>query len=110
MDDRKLEGLLERGVKALESMAEDPVIEMPTGPPVCPHCERINPTVRVSESEATGPLGEFVIQAHCVHCNSVFYGVPVLWDCLESVEAVQQAISERQSLTDGNNSRADQGA
>lgn len=90
--------LMERGVSALEKLSADPVIQMETGPPVCPFCDRMNPNVRVEESEATGPLAEFVIQAQCQHCNKVFFGIPLQWSTCRNIQEVQAVISERAEL------------
>jgi hypothetical protein len=95
MEAEKLEGLIERGVSALERLAQDPVIEMETGPPVCPNCEKKNPKVRVSESEADGPLAEFVIKAFCMNCNKPFYAIPLQWICVLTVSEVAQVVEER---------------
>jgi len=89
---------LERAADALERLAEDPVIEMETGPPVCPHCETINPTVRVEESSAQGKLGEFVIQAHCLHCNSVIYALPVQWQCVKTTDEAGEILREMEEI------------
>lgn len=94
----RLEKLLERGVLAFERMADDPVIQMETKPPVCPHCEKMNPSVRVQESEAEGKLAEFVIQAQCLYCHKPFFAIPVQWEVASSVEEVRQMISERAEL------------
>jgi len=96
------EELIERGVRALERMAEDPVIQVETGPPVCPHCEKINPTVRVEETTATGALGEFIIQAHCTHCNHVFYAVPYQWAVSKTVSEAGQILKEKTEMTNVN--------
>lgn len=104
MDEEKLEGLLERGVSALERLSEDPVIQMETGPPVCPHCERINPVVRVEEGTATGMLAEFLIQALCQHCNKIFYALPLQWATVKNPSEAKQVITERAELS-GNNGR-----
>jgi hypothetical protein len=87
--------LLERGIEAIERLAEDPVIQIETGPPLCPFCERVNPVIRVGESENTGALAEFVIRAHCQHCNNVFYGIPLHWSTVKTTEEVREIISER---------------
>jgi len=101
---------LERAAVALERLAEDPVIQMETGPPVCPHCEKMNPMVRVEESNAQGPLGEFVIQAHCVNCNHVFYGLPLQWECVKTTEDARLVLKEREEIRGFNNGSKDQGA
>lgn len=99
MDNEKLEGLLERGVSALEALAQDPVIEMQTGPPVCPHCETINPKVRVSEHEDSGRMGGFVIRMHCLHCNEVFYSIPMQWACVKTTDEAAQVMEERADIS-----------
>lgn len=96
--------LLERGVSALERLAQDPVIEMETAPPLCPHCEKVNPVVRVQESEATGQMGEIVYQFHCVHCNQVFYAIPIQWDCVKTPNEAAGLLNERAEIR-GFNSR-----
>lgn len=94
---------------ALEKLAADPVIDVPVKPPVCPNCNRMNPFVRVQESEATGPLFEFVIQCHCLSCNQIFYAIAEGWNCLSNLEDVQQMMNERAELAGyDSNSRQDQ--
>jgi len=96
-----MESLLRRGVEALEKLAaeEEPMeIRLETKPPVCPHCDQINPTVRVEEISATGPLVEYVVQAHCTHCNQVFYVIPFQMDCVPTIESAQQIISTKKRL------------
>lgn len=97
--ERELHELLDRIARGIEHLAEDPVVEMETGPPICPHCQKMNPDVRVQESEGSGPLDEILMRCHCLSCNNLFYAVPVQWDCVKTVEEVQQVISERQELT-----------
>jgi hypothetical protein len=96
MDEETMK-LLERGVAALESLAQDPVIEMETGPPVCPHCNAMNPKVTVRDSEGQGFLIDFVIRAEC-QCGRVFYAMPIQWDTAGTLEETEQAISERREL------------
>jgi hypothetical protein len=95
--DRETRELLERGVAAIERLAQDPVIEMQTGPPVCPHCGAMNPTVKVDDQAGEGLLGDFVIRAQC-QCGEVFYAIPVQWDNVGSMEEAAQVISERNDL------------
>jgi hypothetical protein len=97
--DAEMKSLLERGVSAVERLAEDPVIHMETGPPVCPNCDRKNPVVRVEESSATGLLGEFVIQCHCQHCDYVFYGIPIQWNCVKTTSQASEILKERAELS-----------
>jgi hypothetical protein len=102
---------LERAAEALERLAEDPVVQIETGPPVCPHCEQMNPLVRVDESSAQGKLGEFVIQAHCLHCNSVIYGVPLQWQCVKTTDEAGQILREMEEIRGSEfNGRSNTGA
>jgi len=91
----ELLGLAQRGVTALEKLAEDPVVQLETGPPVCPFCDKMNPDVRVAESEAQGPLAEFVIRAQCLSCNNLIFGVPLHWAMGKNIEEIRAVIEER---------------
>jgi hypothetical protein len=93
--DEDVRKLLERGVTALEKLSEDDVITVETKPAVCPHCEKMNPNVRVQESEASGLLGEFLIQAHCLNCNNVFYAFPEMWSTMKTVGEAESIVEER---------------
>lgn len=87
--------LLERGVVALEKLNEEPVMHVESGPPVCPHCERVNPIVRVSEATGEGPLGEFLIQARCLACQKSIYAIPLMWDCVGTTEEAREVNEQR---------------
>lgn len=89
---------------ALVKLAEDPVVLFDSGPPLCPHCERVNPVVAVSEREASGPLNEIVIQAVCMHCKKQFFAVPVMWACVKTVEEVREVMQERAEISNGQGS------
>lgn len=98
--------ILERIAVGIERLAEDPVIQMETGPPVCPHCERVNPNVRVNESGGSGPLAEFVIQASCLHCGRTFYALPVQWQCAAQLSHVEPLLQQLKELSGyGNNGK-----
>ena len=106
--EEEIRALLERGVQAIEKLAEDPVIHLETAPPVCPHCEKVNPVIRVGESEGTGEMAEFVIQAQCLSCNKVFYSLPLQWACAKTVGEITTVIQERAEFGGYSNARADQ--
>jgi hypothetical protein len=55
--------------------------------------------VQVRESEATGALGEFVIQAECMKCHSVFYALPRMWDMAKNIQQADEINKERMSLS-----------
>jgi len=100
--DREIQQLLTRGVAAmercapaLEQLAADPVINIESGPPVCPFCETMNPRISTREGDASGPLGEYFFQGHCEHCGNMFYALPKMWLCLKDVEEVRAEIDAR---------------
>jgi hypothetical protein len=100
----KLEETLNRIAVACERMAEDPVIQMETGPPACPHCDRINPVIKVEESGGTGLMAEFVIQAKCEHCGKVFYALPVQYHIATRVSQIPEMLEARKEIAGyGNN-------
>lgn len=95
MNPEYMQELLERGVNALENLAKEPEIQVPAFPAVCPHCEHMNPVVHVNESEQSGKLAEFVIQARCLMCNQSFFALPMQWICVATVGEAEIAEKER---------------
>lgn len=97
--ERGLQELLERGVTALEKLAEDEIeIRLETKPPVCPHCETMNPKVRVGEFSREGPLAEYAFQAQCLHCNKVMIVIPFQIECVKTVEEANIVLDEKMRL------------
>jgi hypothetical protein len=94
MEERAME-LLERIAVGVEHLAEDPVVEIEAGPPVCPACGRFNPEISVREQESHGPMFEFVLVAHCTHCTQKFYAVPTAWRNYVRREEVEAEMMER---------------
>lgn len=97
MTDQQISTALERIAVGIEKLAEDPVINIESGPPVCPFCERMNPEIRVSESEARGPLGEFVVQAQCLGCNEIFFAIPQMWLTVKTSDEVSIEMEDRKN-------------
>lgn len=65
---------LVRIADALEKLASDPEVEIEVGPPVCPSCGKLNPTVVLPSQEGgQGPMAEIIVNGHCAHCGSPFY-------------------------------------
>jgi hypothetical protein len=95
MLDQDTRTLLERGVSALERLASDPVIHVESGPPICPHCETMNPMVLVRETEERGKLAEFVITAMCLSCQKFFWAIPQMMHTSKSQEEAQDVLAER---------------
>lgn len=95
----RVEELLERGVTALEKLADDEIeMRVETLPPVCPHCETINPNVQTEASQAQGRLAEFCLQAFCLHCHKTFFMVPIQSMSVKTKEELEQAIQERTQI------------
>jgi len=101
-------GLAERAVDALERLAQDPVINVETLPPVCPHCHTMNPDVSVKESAGQGPLAEIVIKATCLTCNREFIAMPVQMEMSKTVQEATELMAERNAQR-GFDGRANQG-
>jgi hypothetical protein len=90
-DERKL---LERGVTALEKLAEDPVLEIESGPPICPFCNNV-PEIEIAEDQGEGPLALYVIAPTCMHCKNRFYAVPIEWAIFTTIEDAQGELDKR---------------
>jgi len=86
---------MERCAPALEQLAADPVVNIESGPPVCPFCETMNPRISLRENEASGPLGEYFIHCHCDACGQMFFALPKMWLCLRNAEEVREEINAR---------------
>lgn len=97
MSDR-VEELLERIALGVERLGEDPVIQMETGPPNCPHCDTVNPIVAVRESEAAGPMAEFIIRATCENCGYEFYAMPLQWECVKTIAQIHELVEAHKEL------------
>jgi hypothetical protein len=91
----RLMELLERGVNAVEHLANDPVIEIEAGPPVCPACGVFNPEIVIREKEGRGKIFEFVLEARCLSCGQKFYGIPETWRMFSTRSEVENEINER---------------
>lgn len=101
--DKELRQVLERGVIALEALAQDPIINIEAAPPVCPKCNRMNPNVSV-EQGSDGPLAECVLVARCGNCNEVFYAVPITWHMFTNQDDVLREFQERaEMMSNGGN-------
>ena len=95
--DRQLAEFLERGVSALEAMAQDPVLEIEHAPPICPHCNRMNPIVHVEE-DSNGPVAECVLAARCSSCGRTFFAMPVTWHMFTEKAQVETELQERAAM------------
>lgn len=96
--------MLERGVRALEKIAEEPILQTEGGPPICPHCNTLNPRVTVSADESDGPLAEFALVAKCGPCGGTIFGVPLEWGLFTNPEEAREEIARRRAVLNGNGS------
>lgn len=94
----RYEELLGRIATACERMAEDPVIQMETGPPVCPHCDKLDPVIRVEESGGTGQMSEFIIKAQCQSCGNIFYAIPLQFQSTTRMTEVPEILKARREI------------
>jgi uncharacterized protein with PIN domain len=90
--------VLERIATAIEKLAEDPVLEIESGPPICPHCETVNPDVSISEVEEEGPLIEYLLIPTCSNCGKKFYAVPLEWAMFATPEEAENEIHDRTGM------------
>jgi hypothetical protein len=91
----KMEILLERIARGVERLAEDPVVEIESGPPICPHCNVFNPDVHVNADEGRGPLYEFFVIAECQNCQNTIYVLPIQWSIFASNKELEAALADR---------------
>lgn len=71
-------------------------IENQPGPPFCPHCQRMNPSVK-TQAEGTGQLSDFVLVMQCEHCNNTFYGLAEGWLIAPDSETAKQLRDARRA-------------
>lgn len=100
--DRDTRQLIERGVAALEKLAEDPQIEIEAGPPICPHCNTFNPEVATRDEEMSGPLHEFLLVVTCLNCHNRFYAIPLTWHCVKTHSEAEEEMRMRDERVNGN--------
>jgi predicted Zn-ribbon and HTH transcriptional regulator len=93
---RKVGERIATSLELLVKSATDDPIKFEVNPPVCPHCGVFNPVVEVHESTSTGPLSQLVIEAKCLSCNEIMYGMIESYSMHTTVEEVTQMVSERE--------------
>lgn len=92
----RLEELLERIASGVEKLANDPEIEIDSGPALCPACGKLNPIVDMPSSEGgRGPLAEIAIEAQCTHCGHNLYAVVESYSMHQHREQAVAEIKER---------------
>lgn len=87
---------LVRIADALEKLAADPEVEIEVGPPVCPSCGKLNPTVALADQEGgQGPMAEIVVNGYCIHCGHAFYIVIESFSVHQTVVTAGEEIEAR---------------
>lgn len=99
MEDGALESL-ERIADALEKLADDAVVEIEGGPPVCPHCGQYDPEIIVKESESKGKLSSYVVEAECDNCGAIMYVVIDSYSMHMGLDTVRNEIEARAGAED----------
>lgn len=76
------EGLttVNRIADSLEKLVNEPLVQIESPPPQCPHCGKFNPEVQIDQSTAKGHIGEFVLECICGNCGKEIYGCVAVWD------------------------------
>jgi len=99
-----IEKALKRNAKASEALLdiakqEMVQLEIEAGPPICPHCGVLNPTVYMEAEAGSGPVNEIVFkfEMHC--CNGTVYGIPEGWAMAMSSEEAADIIKQRAGVT-----------
>ena len=98
-----IERKLDRAVAALEKLADDPVIHVESGPPVCPHCETLNPTIQVEEGAGEGPFSTFCVEPRCGNCGEQFFAVPIQWATFQFYQEAEAELERRKEVFEGVN-------
>jgi len=93
---------LERSAKANEELLdiakqETVQMEAEAGPPVCPNCGVVNPTVYSSEQAGSGPLAESVYQFEMHCCNASVWAIPEGWVFARTAAEAAEAIDYRRA-------------
>lgn len=81
---REFTSLGKRIAEGIEKLNDSPVLEVESGPALCPHCQTINPVVIIEDTEGRGHMAELVMECQCCHCSKTFYGRPMNWAIFEN--------------------------
>jgi hypothetical protein len=75
----RAEELLERIAVGVEKLGEEPEFEIPTSPPICPHCGTLDPNVGVENTAGQGKMSGFFLRLTCLVCSKLYFAVPQGW-------------------------------
>lgn len=102
--ERELEGKetinpLERIANALEKLAADPEVEIEVGPPICPHCGKLDPIVQLAEQEASrGPMSQLIVDGVCTECGHQLFIVIESYSVHRNRTTAGSEINERDRI------------
>lgn len=103
MEFRRAEELLERIATGIEKIADEPILQTEGGPPACPHCNTLNPTITVAElGEASGPFVQYFIDVNCGECDKQFWAVPIEWAAFTELNDAVNELKRRAGALNGN--------
>ncbi len=94
----QLVSAVERNAVATEKMLaiaeQEQIIMQEPGPPVCPHCGKLDPVVTELPGEAggSGKLSDFVVRCETHCCNRVVFAIPNGWDTAVSQELAEDIL------------------
>lgn len=87
---------LVRIADALEKLAADPEVEIEVGPPICPSCGKLNPTVALGPQEGgQGPMAEIIVDGYCIHCGATFFIVIESFSVHQSITTAGEELEAR---------------
>lgn len=100
---KKIDEALQVGTRiadALDTLVNEPLVELRVAPPQCPYCGEINPTVKIMPhpDEVQGPMSDFLVEVMCTHCGKLSYSISAEWKMVPDQQSALQlgkAVSER---------------
>lgn len=71
---------LNRLSEGIERLVDEPMVEVESTPPKCPHCNILYPTIIVAPTEQLiGPIDEFILVCNCDNCGKEIFGIVTGW-------------------------------
>lgn len=99
----RAEELLERIAVGVEKLGEEPEFEIPTSPPICPHCGTIDPLVAVHDSPSGhGKMSGYFLKLTCISCNTNYFVVPQGWVNFNNEAEIREFFERAGNGTNGN--------
>lgn len=95
----RLIAAVERNAEATEQMLalakEEQIVMAEPGPPVCPHCGKLDPEVTELDAGGSGQLSDFVMRGETHCCNRILYALPLGWDTTTTPEMAADILTIR---------------